>query len=114
MTSHFTTVSETITFVAADDSWSEDAGSDVSVLGFPGGDDIAISIAGQRETRRSFKAVLDSVEDYRTFKTMRARAGWLLVENWDAVEVRAVLVSVKPDPIWISGEVTATAQFILY
>jgi hypothetical protein len=114
MSSTFTTVSGTVSFIATTESWSEEARAEVSVLGFPGGDAVAISIGGQRETRRAFTAVFDSVEDYRTFRDMRARAGWLLVENWDDASVQAVLISVKPDPPWISGEVTCAAQFVLY
>jgi hypothetical protein len=114
MASTFTTANGTLTFVATTDSWSEAKSAEVNVLGFPGGNDVAISIAGQRETRRTFKAMLDDLADYRLFTDMLGQAGWLYVENWDAAEVRAVLVRVAPDPVWQSGEVTCSAQFILY
>lgn len=114
MSSHFTTSSQTITFVATTDSWSESREAEVNVLGFPGSNDVAISIAGRRETRRTFKVMLDDLADYRLFADMSAQEGWLYVENWDAAEVPAVLVRVSPDPVWMSGEVTCTAQFILY
>jgi len=114
MASHFTTVDRTLTFVASTDGWSEARQSDVNVMGYPGSDNIAVSISGARETRRTFKAVLASLADYRLLADMSAKAGWLYVENWDAAEVRAVLTRVAPDPIWLSGEVTCTAQFILY
>jgi hypothetical protein len=114
MASTYTTASSTISFVATTDSWSEAKSAEVNVIGFPGGNDVAISLAGQRETRRTIKVMLDDLADYRTFTTMLGQTGSLYVENWDAAEVSAVLVRVAPDPIWQSGEVTCTAQFILY
>lgn len=114
MASHFTTYLGTISFTASTDSWSEEASSDVEVMGFPGGDDIAISISGQRGMRRAFKALLDTVDDYRALRDMRAKEGQLFVENWDDTAVSAVLTSVRPDPPHLGGEVSCTAQFILY
>lgn len=114
MSSTFSTVTSSVSFTATSDSWNEESTSEVSVLGFPGGDSVAVSISGQRETRRTFKAMFASVTDYRTFRGMRAKAGSLLVENWDTAPVNAVLVRVSPDAPWQSGQVTCNAQFILY
>lgn len=114
MSSTYTTASGTVSFTASADSWQEPANSQVDVLGFPGGDAIAISISGQRETRRTFKAMFDTPALYRAFRDMRAKAGSLFVETWDTSAVNAVLVRTAPDPPWMSGQVTATVEFILY
>jgi len=115
MSSTFTTSTEgTVSFVASSDSWSEESTSEVSVVGYPGGDSVAISLSGQRETRRAFTAVLDSLTDYVQLKSMRSRAGTLLVENWDVVPVQAVLTRIAPDGPWLSGEITCKVSFILY
>lgn len=114
MSSTFTTATNTVSFTATTDGWSEEAVSEVGVLGFPGGDSVAVSIGGQRETRRSFKAMFANRADFLKFRSMRARAGWLLVENLDTAQVQAVLIRVAAEPPWMSGEVTCTAQFVLY
>lgn len=114
MSSTYTTITGTVSFVAADDSWAESSGSEVNVLGFPGGDAVAVSLAGQRETTRTFKALLNTVADYQTLRGMRSRAGSLLVENWDTVAVNAVLKQISPDPLKTDGKVYAQVQFVLY
>jgi len=114
MASTYRTILGTVSFIADTDSWAEPAASDVEVIGFPGGDAVAISIGGQREIRRTFRAVLASAADYRTLRNMRAKQGWLKVENWDSAEGQAILVSTSPQVPWLSGEVSCTAQFILY
>lgn len=114
MASHFATSLGTITFTATMESWAEPAESDVEVLGFPGGDNVAISISGQRELTRTFKALLASVLEFRALRDMRAKEGLLFVENWDNVAVPAVLTSVRPEPPHAGGEVSCTAHFILY
>lgn len=103
-----------MSFTAATDSWSEQSSSEVNVLGFPGGDAVAVSLAGQRETTRTFKALLANVAAYQTLLSMRSRVGGLFVENWDSVPVNAVLKQVQPDPIQADGKVYAQVQFVLY
>lgn len=114
MSSTYTTYLGTVSFTATAESWAEPAGSDIEVIGFPGGDSVAISISGQRETRRIFKALCASVADFKLLRQMRAKAGTLLVENWDSVAVNAVLVRVSPDPVLTDGRVVIQAEFILY
>lgn len=114
MSSTYTTAQATVSFVAATESWSEQSRSEVNVLGFPGGDAVAVSIAGQRETNRTFKALLNTVADYQTMLGMRARVGMLKVEFWDSVPVNAVLKQIQPDPIQADGKVYAQVQFVLY
>lgn len=114
MASHFTTYLGSVTFTATTDAWSEPAESDVEVMGFPGGDSVAVSISGQRGITRTFKALLDSVDEFRAPRDMRAKEGLLFVETWDDAAVPAVLTSVRPEPPHISGEVSCTTHFILY
>lgn len=113
--SYFATDQGTVTFTATTDSWSEPHKAEVNVLGFPGGNSVAISVAGKRETRRTFKVLLDDATDFATFDEMLADPiGSLYIDGWDVAEVPAVLIGLTPDPIWHGGEVTCTAQFILY
>jgi hypothetical protein len=114
MSSSYTTNTNTVTFTALQDSWSEQSTTETNVIGFPGGDAVAISIAGQRETTRSFKALFDSVFAYKTLRDMRGKTGWLLVEGWDSTMVNAVLQRCTPDPILADGKVLATLGFVLY
>ncbi len=114
MTSSYTTAQGSVTFTAAAESWNEQSDSDVGILAFPGGDAVAISLGGQRETRRTFKALLVNRAAYQTLLSMRNRRGGLFIENWDTVPVNAVLQRVAPDPIQADGQVYAQVQFVLY
>jgi len=112
--STYTTYLGTVSFTATTAGWSEPAGSDVDVIGFPGGNAVAISISGQRETRRGFKALFADVAAFKSCRDMRAKQGTLLVDNWDITAVNAVLTRIAPDPILADGKVLATIEFILY
>ena len=114
MSSTYTTSTGSVSFTAVAESWSEPATSEVNVIGFPGGDAIAVSIAGQRETTRAFKALFSTAVQYRTFRDMRGKTGTLFVEQWDTVPINAILKSTSPDPIYTDGSVLAQAQFVLY
>jgi hypothetical protein len=114
MSSTYVTALGSVTFTASTDSWSEASSSQVDVIGFPGGDAVAISLGGQRETRRAFKALLSSVSAYTMLRGMRNKAGWLQVENWDSAPVNAVLERIQPDAIQTDGQVYAQVQFVLY
>jgi len=114
MSSTYTTYMGTVSFTATTDSWSEPSDSSVEVLSFPGSDSIAISITGQRETRRTFKALFASVTAFKLCRSMRAKQGSLLVENWDTTPVNAVLKRVAPDAPLADGQVVAQVEFILY
>lgn len=112
--STFTTVAATVTFTAATESWSEPQSAEVNVLPFPGGDAVAISLAGQRNATRAFKALLANKAAFDTLVSMRGRAGGLKVDNWDSAPVNAVLKQCSPDPIQADGQVYAQVQFVLY
>ncbi len=114
MSSTFTTSSATVSFTATTDSWSEPATAEVNVLPFPGGDAVAISLGGQRNAPRAFKALFANKAAYDTLVGMRGRAGGLKVENWDSVPQSAVLQRCAPDPIQADGQVYAQVQFVLY
>jgi hypothetical protein len=114
MSSTYTTYIGTVSFTASTDSWAEPAGSSIEVLGFPGGNSVAISLGGQRETRRTFKALFANVTAFKLCRDMRSKAGSLLVENWDTLPVNAVLSRVAPDPPLADGQVLAQVEFILY
>lgn len=113
MSSTYTTTQATVSFTATADSWSESSGSDVAVKGFPGGDAVAVSIGGQRETRRTFKVLFPTTAAYILFRSMRARQGMLYVENWDTTAVGAILTTTAPDAIQGDGQVVARAEFVL-
>jgi len=113
--SWYAAAGRTVSFIAATESWSEQSGSEINVIGFPGGDAIAVSIAGQRETTRTFKALLATKTDYDTLRSLRGKAGTLSVDNWDtAAPVSAALKQIAPDPIQVDGEVYVQLQFVLY
>jgi hypothetical protein len=75
---------------------------------------VAISIGGQRETRRTFKALFANVAAFKAFRNMRAKQGSLYVDGWDAAAVNAILSRTAPDAIQADGQVYAQAEFILY
>lgn len=114
MSSTYTTYVGSVSFTATTDGWAEPATSAVDVIGFPGGDAIAISIAGQRDMHRSFTALFTTAATYRLFRDMRSKAGYLQVENWDSSPVRAILISTTPQPPQADGQVLCAASFILY
>ena len=114
MASTFTTYLGTVSFTATTDSWQEPSESEVEVIGFPGGDAVAISLGGQRETRRTITLLLSTPAAYRQLRNMRSKAGYLSIENWDTAPVRAVLTRTSPSPPYASGEVSCQASFILY
>jgi hypothetical protein len=115
MSSTYTTVTGlSVTFTATDESWAEAAGAEITVITFPGGDTIDVSIGGQRETTRTFKALLANLATFRQFRSMRAKKGSLFVENWDTAPVNAILQRVAPDAIKTDGQIVCQAQFLLY
>lgn len=110
--STFSTDDYTLTFQDAAAGWREQADSDVSTRGFPGGG-YALSIGGTRGIQRSLSMLLDSVDDYRTLVAMRAARGFLQIDGWDMTEVAVVLKSCSPEPVFADGRVMARADFIL-
>lgn len=114
MASTFTTFMGTASFTAMVESWSEQTDAAVDVIGFPGGDSVAISIAGVRETRRSFTALFSSVASFRFFRQMMGKEGWLTIEFWDTGPQQAVLTNTSPSVPWQSGELSCRVSFILY
>lgn len=111
--SSFTTVSHSLTFTAYEDSWAESASADVNTRGFPGGDSVAISLAGQREVIRTFTVQLASRAVYDTFASMRGKLGYLQVTDWDSAAVGAVLKQCSPRAVESDGTVFVQAQFVL-
>lgn len=110
----FTTATNTVTFVGHENSWAEPATADVNIRGFPGGDNVAISLGGQREITRTFGVEFASIASYKVFRSMRGRLGTLNVGSWDTSgPVTAVLKQVSPDPPSNDGRVFGTAQFVL-
>ncbi len=114
MSSTYTYNSVTVAFTAITESWSEQSSSDVNVIGFPGGDAVAISLGGQRQTTRAFKALLTNKTDYTTLVGMRNRQGKLIVEHWDTAPVNAILQQIQPDPVQVDGQILAQVQFVFY
>lgn len=113
-TATFITSAAWSTFDAYVESWAEPAGAEVNVLGFPGGDSIAVSLGGQREITRTLGVFFTTVALYRVFRDQRGKQGTLTVGSWDTSPVSAVLKQVSPDPPGNDGSVHAVAQFVLY
>ncbi len=109
---NFTVVSVgSVDFTALEDGWSEPATSAVSVRGFPGGDAIAISLAGQREVTRTVSCLFPTRGQYVSFALLRGKVGTLVIDHWDTVG--AVLKESNADPPRADGQIAARAQFIL-
>lgn len=100
-------------FDALEDGWSESATSAVSIRGFPGGDDIAVSLGGQREVTRTVSCLFNTRGDWINFVVQRGLAGTLQIDNWDPSPIDAVLKEANPDPPRADGKVQARAQFVL-
>ncbi len=103
--------SGSVTFTAIEEGWSEPATSAVAVRGFPGGNNVAISLGGRREVTRTVSCVFTDRGQYVSFALMRGAQGTLTIDNWDSVG--AVLKESNPDPPRRDGQVIARAQFIL-
>lgn len=102
-----------VDFDAIEDGWSETATSAVSVRGFPGGDNIAVSLGGQREVTRAVTCVFPTRGQYVSFILLRGQEHSLLIDNWDTGPLNAVLKEANPDPPRRDGQVVAKAQFVL-
>jgi len=104
-----------VTFTAIEDGWSETATSAVGIRGFPGGDNIAVSLGGQREVTRTVKCRFNSRGDWINFVIQRGRQGTLVIDNWDPFPggVGAILKEASPDPPMLDGSVEARASFVL-
>lgn len=102
-----------VTFTAIEEGWSEPATAAVNARGFPGGNNVAVSIGGAREVTRTVTCVFSDRGQYVTFALMRGdpSPGTLTIDNWDTVS--AVLKETNPDPPRMDGQVVARAQFIL-
>jgi hypothetical protein len=100
-----------IDFDALEEGWSEPATSAVSVRGFPGGDNVAISLGGRREVSRTVTCEFPGRGQYVAFALLRGAVATLVIDSWDTVS--AVLKEVNPDPPQADGRVKARAQFIL-
>jgi hypothetical protein len=100
-----------VNFEAVGDGWNETSSAAVSVRGFPGGNNVAISLAGQREVKRTISCVFDDRGQYVSLVLLRGAEHDLVIDNWDTVS--AVLTEVSGDPPLTDGKVRATAQFVL-
>ncbi len=101
-----------VVFDALEEGWSEPATSAVSVRGFPGGDNVAISLGGQREVTRTVTMLFRNRSDYIIVVTNRGNdGGTLTIDNWDSVD--AILKEINPDPPFPDGRIKARATFIL-
>lgn len=101
-----------VEFIVDEAGWQETATSQVSVRGFPGGDTVAISLAGQREVTRTITCYFTSRGDWITFVTNRGNdGGTLTVDNWDSVP--AILKEASADPPLADGRIRAKATFVL-
>lgn len=110
----FITTTASSTFDADVASWAEPATAEVNTLAFPGGDSVAISLAGQREITRTFGVFFTTIALYRVFRDQRGRQGTLTLGSWDTSAVGAVLKRVSPEPPGSDGSVHAVAEFLLY
>lgn len=111
MSSFSVSGSGAVSFIALEDGWSEPATAAVNVRGFPGGNNVAVSLGGRREVTRTVACVFTDRSQYVSFALMRGAVGTLVIDNWDSVG--AVLKESNPDPPRADGQVIARAQFIL-
>lgn len=111
--STFTTSQGTSTFTADRQAWAEPATSEVAIRGFPGGNAIAVSLAGQREVKRTVTCILASLAAYRAFAGQRNKLGTLQITTLDDVPISAVLKEVAPQVPEQDGSVVCVAQFVL-
>lgn len=93
--------------------WSEPATSAVGVRGFPGGNNIAVSLGGQREVTRTVTCIFPGRGQYVNFVLLRGQVHPLLIDGWDTGPLNAVLKEANPDPPRTDGQVSARATFIL-
>lgn len=101
-----------VTFTAVEDGWSEVANSAVNVRGFPGGDNWAISLAGQREITRTITCVFPDRGSYVNLVLLRGTQNTLDIEGWDTVT--AVLKSTSVDVLPRGdGQMSCKAEFVL-
>lgn len=94
-------------------AWAETATSAVSIRAFPGGDNIAVSLGGQREVTRTVTCIFPGRGQYVNFILLRGQVHSLLIDDWDSGPVDAVLKEANPDPPFADGRVQARAQFVL-
>lgn len=114
MTSTFTTSLGEVIFTAHAGGFSEDPKLAYEVVGYPGGNTFDVTVAGQRETRRTVGLHLSSKADYETLADMLGLSGYLLIDGWDINPRAAILVGCKPEAIIYSGgTVMAQGDFIL-
>lgn len=100
-----------VQFDALEEGWSEPATSAIGVRGFPGGDNIALSLGGQREVTRTVACVFADRGSYVSFALLRGTIQTLAIDGWDSNS--AALKESNPDPPWQDGRIKARAQFIL-
>lgn len=102
-----------VTFTALTDGFAEPAKASVTTRGFPGGDNWAITLAGQREVERQMSCLFDDRGQYVNFVLLRGQQHDLLVDIWDGSPVSAVLKDVSAGDTFPSGHIRATANFVL-
>jgi hypothetical protein len=100
-----------VSFTAVEDGWSEPAMSAVNVRGFPGGNNVAVSLGGRREVKRTVTCVFVNFAAYLSFVLLRGAEASLVIDNWNTAD--AVLIESNPDPPRADGQVVARAQFVL-
>ena len=102
-----------VNFTALRDGFNEPAKASVTVRGFPGGDNWAITLAGQREVERTVSCLFESRGEYLQFVLLRGRSELLLVDVWDGGPVQAVLRDVAAGDTFVTGQIRSTASFVL-
>lgn len=100
-----------VDFEVSTEGWQETAQSQVSVRGYPGGDNIAISLGGQREVRRTMTLHFTDRGGYVNLVLRRGQQDTLAVDSWDSVG--AVLISVTGEALEADGGVRCKAEFVL-
>ena len=100
-----------MTFSVTDEGFSERGPSRVSVRAFPGGNNWAISLAGQSPIERTMSCVFADRAAYVALVLLRGTQATLVVDAWDSVT--AVLNQTSASTILPSGEVLASAEFVL-
>ena len=102
-----------VSFTVMADSFSETAPSRVTIRAFPGGNNWAISLAGQSPVERSLPCMFETRGEYVNMVLLRGTENTLSVDFWDPNSITAVLTQVSASAMMATGQVLATAEFVL-
>jgi hypothetical protein len=102
-----------VSFIVTNEAFRESAPGRVSVRAFPGGNNWAISLAGQSAVERSIQCLFTDRGQYVSLVLLRGTQQTLFVDFWDTNGIAAVLKNVEASQMFGDGQVLAKADFVL-